>query len=86
MNEISSSSTQSASVSRAAFWTGCVFSAVPVLMLIMSGVMKLVKPPALVEGIEHLGWPLNYALGLGTLELACVVVYLIPRTAVLGQF
>jgi hypothetical protein len=84
MNGASSSNVQAMPVSRAAFWTGCVFSAVPVLMLIMSGVMKLVKPGFVVEGFTHLGWPESYALGLGILELACVVVYLIPQTAMLG--
>jgi hypothetical protein len=28
--------------------------------------------------------PLSQALGLGILELGCVVVYLMPRTAILG--
>jgi hypothetical protein len=46
--------------------------------------MKLMKPASVVEGFAHLGYPESLALGLGIVELACVVVYLIPRTAVLG--
>ena len=42
------------------------------------------KPAAVVEGFTHLGIPDRLALGLGVLELACTVIYLIPRTAVLG--
>ena len=56
--------------------------AVPVLMLLMSGAMKLVKPPFVVEGFKHLGFPESLTFGIGMLELACMVVYLIPRTAI----
>lgn len=50
----------------------------------MSAVMKLIKPPPVVEGFAHLGFPESLALGLGLLELACAVVYVIPQTSVLG--
>jgi len=59
-------------------------STLPAVMLLFSGVMKLAKPPGLEEGFAHLGWPVSLALGLGTLQIACTVIYLIPRTAVLG--
>jgi uncharacterized membrane protein YphA (DoxX/SURF4 family) len=65
-------------------WTGRVMSALPALLLLFSGTMKLVHPPQLDEGFTHLGVPLTLAFGLGVLEVACTVVYLIPRTAVLG--
>jgi xanthine/uracil permease len=45
--------------------------------------MKLVKPAALVEEFTRLEWP-DVALGLGIVEIACAVIYAIPRTAVLG--
>ena len=53
-------------------------------MLAMSSAMKFAKPPSVVEGFKHLGLPEDLALGLGLLELACAVVYVIPRTSVLG--
>ena len=46
--------------------------------------MKLAKPPAVVEGFAHLGWPDNLALALGIVEIGSAIVYLIPQTAVLG--
>lgn len=64
--------------------TGWVLGVIPCLLLIFSGVMKLAGPPDLAKGFEHLGWPTKLAVPLGILELACVVVYLLPRTAVLG--
>jgi hypothetical protein len=77
-------STENIAISKAARWTGYVMSTLPVLLLVFSGVMKLVHPPGLDEGFAHLGVPLSQALGLGILELGCVVVYLMPRTAILG--
>ena len=46
-------------------WTGYVISALPVLMLLFSGVMKLVKPPSVVEGFVRFGYPEGLALGIG---------------------
>lgn len=65
-------------------WVGWIVSAIPVVMLTMSGIMKLMKPAPVVEGFEHLGWPISLALALGIVELVCTVIYVIPRTAVLG--
>src|SRR5574341_63480 len=78
------SNTQAAPVSRKMLWAGRIASALPVLMLLFSGVMKLVKPTSVVEGFVQLGYPESLALGIGILELACTVVYMIPRTSVLG--
>lgn len=46
--------------------------------------MKLARPVSVVEGFKHLGIPEHLILGIGILELACTVVYIIPRTAILG--
>lgn len=71
-------------VSKGALWTGCVMSALPALGLLMSGVMKLLRPEAVIQGFEGLGWPTSLAIAIGLVEIGCTVVYLIPRTAVLG--
>ena len=71
-------------VSKKMLWTGRVMSALPVLMLVFSAVMKFVKPPGFAEGMTKLGIPESLALGLGILELVCVILYIVPRTAVLG--
>ncbi len=71
-------------LSPAARWTGRILSTVPCLLLLFSAVMKLIKPAGTAEGFAHLGIPLTHATGLGILEIACTVIYLIPRTSVLG--
>lgn len=73
-----------ATVSNAALWTGRVITALPALMLLFSGAMKFSGSPEIAKGFEHLGIPLGHAAGLGTLELVCTLIYIIPRTSVLG--
>jgi hypothetical protein len=71
-------------VSKAALWTGRVLSAVPVLMLLVSAGMKFAKPPPVLDGFAHLGYPAATITGLGVLEVVCTVAYLVPATSVLG--
>lgn len=77
-------STLTAPISKKRLWVGRIMSAVPVLMLLFSGVLKLIKPAPVVEEFARLGYPEGLALGIGLLELACTVVYVIPRTSILG--
>ena len=72
------------SVSKTALWIGRVLSAVPVLMLLLSAAMKFAQPEGMAKGFNELGWPMRFALGLGILEAACAIIYVIPQTAVLG--
>ena len=71
-------------VSKAALWTGRVMSTLPSLMLLFSGAMKFTTSPQMVEGFQHMGVPFSQAVGLGILEIGCTLIYLIPRTSVLG--
>jgi len=78
------SDTQTAPVSKGGLWAGRIMSALPALLLLFSGVMKLIKPAPVVQGFAHFGYPESMILSLGILEIACTIVYLIPRTSVLG--
>ena len=80
----SNSEAQSASLSKGRLWTGRFMSALPALFLLVDGVGKLVKPAPVVEGTVQLGYPESVLLGLGIVLLACSVLYIIPRTAILG--
>lgn len=70
--------------SKKMLWLGYTLSALPVLLLLISGVMKLLKPVPVAEGFVHLGYPESLALGIGIVELLCTLLYVIPRTSVLG--
>jgi hypothetical protein len=63
---------------------GWVLSIIPVGMLFMSAFMKLSGGPQVAEGFTHLGWPPSIALPLGIVEILATLLYLFPRTAVLG--
>lgn len=74
-----------APVSKGRFWTGILLSTLPVLMLLLSAGMKIVQPgPDFAKGFAHLGWPMQLAVPLAVLELTCTLLYVIPRTSVLG--
>lgn len=75
---------QPAPVSKKALWVGWILSVLPALLLLFSSSMKLMKSPEVVEEFARLGWPEHLALGLAITEIASTVIYLIPRTAVLG--
>jgi hypothetical protein len=69
---------------RAAFWVGWVLTVLPAAMLIMGGVMDLLKPPFVVEGLQRAGYPERVIVPLGVVTIACGLLFLIPQTAVLG--
>jgi DoxX-like family len=73
-----------AGISKTMLWTGRVMSALPVLLVLMGAVMKLLRLPGVIEGFARAGAPQKLIMPVGLIELTCVVVYLIPRTAVLG--
>lgn len=72
------------SVSKKMLWTGRIVSGLPALLLLFSGIMKLAGPPEVAQEFARLGYPEGIGFGIGILEIACTVIYLIPRTSVLG--
>jgi hypothetical protein len=65
-------------------WAGRTLSALPVLFLVLDGAMKVANIQPVVDASVQLGLPVALAPSLGLLLLACVAIYLLPRTAVLG--
>lgn len=54
------------------------------LFLLFDSVIHLLNIPPVVQAFAHLGMPDSLAVGIGILELVCIVVYVIPRTSILG--
>ncbi len=66
-------------------WTGRVLSGLPVLLMLFSASMKLSYGAAFVETwTKTFGFQESALTPVGILEVLCVAVYLVPRTAVLG--
>jgi hypothetical protein len=65
-------------------WLGRVLSALAVLFLLFDALGKLFAPPQVIQGTTELGWPVSALFTLGVIQAVCLIVYLIPRTSVLG--
>lgn len=65
-------------------WTGRILSILPVLFLVFDGTIHIMRIPAVVEGFAKAGFPISTAVPLGIIEVVCIVLYVIPRTSVLG--
>ena len=64
--------------------TGYVLSGLFALFMLGASVTpKLLQMPVAGETLAGLGWP-DYSLMIGFFELAFVLLYLFPRTSVLG--
>ena len=78
------SAQQTAPVSKTRLWAGRIISALPVLLMVFGGVFGVLKPAVAVPGFIQYGYPEKVFLPICILEIACAVVYAIPRTSVLG--
>jgi hypothetical protein len=75
---------QTASVSKASLWTGRVISVLIAVFMIFDGLAKILKAKSSVEGTVQLGYPIGAIVPIGLAAFICAVVYLIPRTSILG--
>lgn len=74
-----------ASAPSASVWTGRVLTALFALFMLGASIApKLLGMAVAAETIEPLGWSADYVLMIGVFELTFVLLYLYPRTAVLG--
>jgi hypothetical protein len=67
-----------------ALWTGRLLSGLAVLFLMFDAAVKVLKLGPAIEATTQLGYPESVIVPLGLIEIVCVIVYLIPRTSVLG--
>jgi hypothetical protein len=78
------SESQTAPVSNKALWAGRIISALPILFLLFDSVIKLVLINPVSESVDQLGFPVSLVRGIAILELVCLILYIIPRTSILG--
>ena len=77
-------STQTSPISKRRLWTGRILSGFAVLFLVFDAVVKFTKIAPVVDSFAQLGYPIGLAPTIGSIALVCVVLYVIPRTSVLG--
>jgi len=72
------------SESKTRLWAGRILTGLAVLFLLFDGITKVVKERHVLQAAAELGYSADSMVTIGMLLLACTVVYVVPRTAVLG--
>src|SRR5262245_46921002 len=65
-------------------WTGRIISVAPVLIILMSSRWKLTESPFYVREWIRIGWRTPDLPFIASLQLGAILLYVIPRTSVLG--
>ena len=68
----------------AAIWTGRILTGLVTLFFLMDAVMKIFRADVSVDGTIQLGFSDAVVIPLGVTLLCITILYVIPRTAVLG--
>ncbi len=71
-------------MSNAIRWTGYALTGLFTLFMLFDVGIKLVRHPMVESTMAELGFPPGLGFPIGVIEVFCLVLYLIPRTAVLG--
>jgi DoxX-like family len=71
-------------VSASRRWTGFVITGLITLFMLLDAAMKLAVPKPVADAFVRTGWPIDLSVTLGVLLLTSTVLYVIPRTAILG--
>lgn len=85
MGEDMPATTPSSSTSKTSVWPGRIISALVVIFLLFDSTIKVLKLAAAVEGTVQVGYPVTVVQPIGIVLLACVLLYVIPRTSILGD-
>jgi hypothetical protein len=70
--------------SRRAVWSGRVLTGLALAFLTWDTLFKLTVNPMAVEGTAALGYPAHSVQIIGIVEALCLLLYVVPRTAVVG--
>ena len=57
---------------------------VGLFLVVASAAPKFMGIEAATDAMDVVGWPVKYLLLIGCIEVGCVILFLIPRTALLG--
>ena len=70
--------------SKATLWISRIMSGLVILFMLADSIFKFIQPVEVVQGTIDLGWAAHHIAVIGALGLLSIVLYAIPRTAVLG--
>lgn len=69
---------------KAARWTGYALTGIFTLFMLFDVAIKLMRHPMVEETMRQLGFPAGLGFPIGVIEGLCLVLYMVPRTALLG--
>ena len=69
---------------KAMLWTGRAITGIVALFLAFDSGIKLLRLDVVREAMQPLGYPDHLGLVIGIIEAFCLVLYVVPRSAVLG--
>ncbi|MCR8556711.1 DoxX family protein [Mucilaginibacter sp. BJC16-A38] len=70
--------------SKASLCIGWIISGLCILFFLFDSITKIIKEEHSVKGSVQLGWPEHAIQGIGIALLISTILYLIPRTSILG--
>lgn len=79
-----STTARSVFVSKGALWTSYILEGLVVLFLLFDALTKLFKAAPVLKAAAQLGFSVEQIVVVGTVLLICIILYVIPKTAVLG--
>jgi hypothetical protein len=65
-------------------WAGTILTGIVAVILLASAIAKIAGVPQMVDGLTHAGIPRGAIVPIAVLELLCLTLYLLPRSAILG--
>jgi hypothetical protein len=71
-------------VSKGRLWTGRIMSGFIVLFMLFDSIIHFIKIEPVVQSFAQLGFPIGLSSTIAIIQFICIVLYVIPRTSVLG--
>ncbi|HUI65688.1 MAG TPA: DoxX family protein [Bacteroidota bacterium] len=70
--------------SKKALWTGRILTGIVVVFMLFDSITKILKVDAVVKASAQFGYPVSLLPTIGVILLVCLVIYVIPRTSLIG--
>ena len=69
---------------KAKLWAGWIITILCTIFMLLDAIMKIIMEKHAVDSSGQIGWPVDLIQSLGIVLLICTLLYVIPRTALLG--
>ena len=71
-------------ISTGRLWTSRIMSGLVILFMLVDSIFKFIQPAEVIQATTELGYGAHHIAVIGALGFISIVLYAIPRTAVLG--